>query len=68
MIGESIGDYEIIGSLGKGGFGAVWKAKWFVTTAGIPTRLISGQTSHAEYERNRGFLNQEKSRYKNMLI
>jgi len=27
MIGESIGDYEITGSLGKGGFGAVWKAK-----------------------------------------
>ncbi len=27
MIGESIGDYDVIGSLGKGGFGAVWKAK-----------------------------------------
>ncbi|MBI9084402.1 MAG: SUMF1/EgtB/PvdO family nonheme iron enzyme [Desulfobacterales bacterium] len=27
MIGEHIGDYEVIGSLGKGGFGAVYKAK-----------------------------------------
>ena len=27
MIGEHIGDYEVTGSLGKGGFGAVYKAK-----------------------------------------
>jgi len=32
--------------------------KWSVTMVGI-------QTSHAEYERNRGFLNQEKCWYKN---
>ena len=27
MIGENIGDYEVTGSLGQGGFGAVYKAK-----------------------------------------
>ncbi len=26
MIGEKLGDYEIVASLGKGGFGSVWKA------------------------------------------
>ena len=25
MIGEKLGDYEIVASLGKGGFGSVWK-------------------------------------------
>jgi len=27
MIGQKLGDYEIVSSLGKGGFGSVWKAK-----------------------------------------
>jgi len=27
MIGQQLGDYEIVSSLGKGGFGSVWKVK-----------------------------------------
>ena len=36
MIGERLGDYEIIASLGKGGFGSVWKA---IDSNGTPVAI-----------------------------